>query len=44
LLKNHRGLIDAEFALNADSGGLTTIECKAVNVDVEATEKTVRRF
>ena len=24
LLKNHRDLIDAEFVLNADSGGVTT--------------------
>jgi acetylornithine deacetylase/succinyl-diaminopimelate desuccinylase-like protein len=44
LLKNHRDLIDAEFALNADSGGLTTMKGKAVNVDVEAAEKQYADF
>jgi acetylornithine deacetylase/succinyl-diaminopimelate desuccinylase-like protein len=44
LLKNHRDLIDAEFALNADSGGLTTMKGKPVNVDVEATEKQYADF
>jgi acetylornithine deacetylase/succinyl-diaminopimelate desuccinylase-like protein len=44
LLKNHRDLIDAEFALNADSGGLTTMQGKPVNVDVEATEKQYADF
>jgi acetylornithine deacetylase/succinyl-diaminopimelate desuccinylase-like protein len=44
LLKNHRDLIDAGFALNADSGGLTTNQGKAVNVDVEATEKQYADF
>src|ERR1700689_4220613 len=39
LLKNHRDLIDAAFVLNADAGGLTTMKGKAVNVDVEASEK-----
>jgi acetylornithine deacetylase/succinyl-diaminopimelate desuccinylase-like protein len=39
LLKNHRDLIDAEFVLNADSGGVTTAKGKPVNVDVEANEK-----
>jgi acetylornithine deacetylase/succinyl-diaminopimelate desuccinylase-like protein len=39
LLKNHRELIDAEFVLNADSGGVTTAKGKPVNVDVEANEK-----
>ena len=44
LLKNHRDSIDAEFALNADSGGLTTMKGRAVNVDVEATEKQYADF
>ena len=44
MLKNHRDLIDAGFALNADSGGLTTNQGKAVNVDVEATEKQYADF
>ena len=44
LLKNHRDLVDAEFALNADSGGLTTAHGKPVNVDLEATEKQYADF
>src|SRR5207302_269473 len=44
LLKNHRDLIDAEFVLNADSGGVTTIKGKPVNVDIEATEKQYADF
>ena len=44
LLKNHRDLIDAEFALNADSGGVTTMKGKVVNIDVEATEKQYADF
>jgi acetylornithine deacetylase/succinyl-diaminopimelate desuccinylase-like protein len=44
LLKNHRDLIDAEFVLNADAGGVTTIKGKPVNVDVEASEKQYADF
>jgi acetylornithine deacetylase/succinyl-diaminopimelate desuccinylase-like protein len=44
LLRNHRDLIDAEFALNADSGGLTTVKGKPVNVDLEASEKQYADF
>lgn len=44
LLKNHRDLIDAEFVLNSDSGGLTTDRGKPVNVDLEATEKQYADF
>jgi acetylornithine deacetylase/succinyl-diaminopimelate desuccinylase-like protein len=39
-----RDLIDAEFVLNADSGGVTTRQGKPVNVDVEATEKQYADF
>jgi acetylornithine deacetylase/succinyl-diaminopimelate desuccinylase-like protein len=39
LLKNHRELIDAEFALNPDAGQVYTHDGKAVSVDFEATEK-----
>jgi acetylornithine deacetylase/succinyl-diaminopimelate desuccinylase-like protein len=39
LLNNHRDLIAAAFVLNADSGGLTAVKGKPVNVDVEASEK-----
>jgi acetylornithine deacetylase/succinyl-diaminopimelate desuccinylase-like protein len=44
LLKHHRDLIDAEFALNADAGGVTTMKGKPVNVDVEASEKQYADF
>ncbi len=39
LLKNHRGLIDAEFVLNPDAGGVTTKNGKPILLGVEATEK-----
>src|SRR5271157_4541140 len=44
LLKNHRDLIDAAFALNVDSGGLTTMKGKPVNVDLGASEKQYADF
>src|SRR6266550_5916086 len=44
LLANHRDLIDAEFALNVDAGGVTTVKGKPVNVDVEASEKQYADF
>ncbi len=44
LLKNRRDLVDAEFVLNPDSGGVTTEQGKAVHVDVEASEKTYADF
>jgi len=44
LLKNHRDLVDAEFVLNADSGGVTTVKGKPVNVDIEASEKLYADF
>ena len=44
LLKNHRNLVDAGFALNPDSGGLTTVKGKPVDLDVEATEKLYADF
>jgi acetylornithine deacetylase/succinyl-diaminopimelate desuccinylase-like protein len=44
LLKNHRDLIDAAFVLNADAGGVTTLKGKAVNVDIEASEKQYADF
>ena len=39
LLKNHRDLIDAEFALNADGGGVVTEKGKAIIVEMGASEK-----
>jgi len=44
LLRNHRDLIDAEFALNPDAGGVTSAKGKIVNVDVEAGEKLYADF
>src|SRR6202040_1576236 len=44
LLTNHRDLIAAEFVLNADSGGVTTVKGKPLNVDVEASEKLYQDF
>jgi len=39
LLKNHRDLVDAEYALNPDSGGVATEHGKPLAVEFEATEK-----
>jgi len=44
LLKNHRAMLEAGFALNADAGGLVTRDGKPVDVDVEATEKLYADF
>jgi len=44
LLKNHRDLIDAEFALNPDSGGVVTDQGKPLTVEFEATEKLYADF
>ena len=44
LLKNHPELVDAAFVLNADSGGVTTMNGKPVNVDLEASEKQYADF
>lgn len=39
LLKNHRDLVDAEFAINPDSGGVDSDAGKPVTFNLEATEK-----
>ena len=44
LLKNHRDLIDAEFVLNADSGGALTDKGKPIDVEVAAAEKLYADF
>lgn len=44
LLKNQRDLIDGEFVLNADGGGVTTANGKPVNIDIEASEKQYADF
>lgn len=44
LLKNHRDLVDAEFVINVDAGGVTTVQGKPINVDIEASEKLYADF
>jgi acetylornithine deacetylase/succinyl-diaminopimelate desuccinylase-like protein len=44
LLKNHRDLIDAEFALNPDAGGVFTDGGKILDMEFEATEKLYADF
>jgi acetylornithine deacetylase/succinyl-diaminopimelate desuccinylase-like protein len=39
LLRNHRDLIDAEYVLNADGGGVYTRDGKAVMMSVDGSEK-----
>ncbi len=39
LLRNHRDLIDAEYVLNADGGGVYTHDGKAVMMSVDGSEK-----
>ena len=44
LLKNHRNLIDAEFVVNPDGGGVTLENGKAVIFSLDATEKLYADF
>jgi acetylornithine deacetylase/succinyl-diaminopimelate desuccinylase-like protein len=44
LLKNHRDLVDAEFVLNHDGGGVEMDKGKALFMDVNATEKLYGDF
>src|SRR5882762_8243379 len=44
LLKNRRLMIDAEYGLNADAGGVLTERGKPIDVEVEATEKLYADF
>lgn len=44
LLKNHRALLDAEFALNAEATGVLTEHGKPVLVELVATEKLYGDF
>ncbi len=44
LLRNHRELIDAEYAINPDAGGVTTEHGKPLSVEFEATEKLYADF
>jgi acetylornithine deacetylase/succinyl-diaminopimelate desuccinylase-like protein len=44
LIKNHRDLIDAEFVLNHDGGGVLAEHGKPVMMEVDATEKLYGDF
>jgi len=44
LLRNHRDLIDAEFVLNPDAGGVSMDHGKPLAVEFEATEKLYADF
>jgi acetylornithine deacetylase/succinyl-diaminopimelate desuccinylase-like protein len=44
LIKNHRDLIDAEFVLNSDGGGVDTEDGKPVIVSMDASEKLYADF
>ena len=44
LLKNHRELIDAEFVLNHDGGGVLSDHGKPLMMEVDATEKLYSDF
>ena len=44
LLKQHRDLVDADFALNPDSGGVTTHGGKVLAVEVASAEKLYADF
>jgi len=44
LLRNHRDLVDAGFALNPDAGGVTSVDGKPVDLDIEASEKLYADF
>jgi acetylornithine deacetylase/succinyl-diaminopimelate desuccinylase-like protein len=44
LIKNHRELIDAEFVLNHDGGGITLDHGKPVLMELDATEKLYADF
>jgi acetylornithine deacetylase/succinyl-diaminopimelate desuccinylase-like protein len=44
LLRTHRELVDAEFALNPDAGGVDSDAGKAVTFNLEATEKLYADF
>jgi len=44
LIKNHRDLIDAEFVLNSDGGGVDTANGKPVIISMDASEKLYADF
>jgi acetylornithine deacetylase/succinyl-diaminopimelate desuccinylase-like protein len=44
LIKNHRELVDAEFVLNSDGGGVETANGKPIIVSMDASEKLYADF
>jgi acetylornithine deacetylase/succinyl-diaminopimelate desuccinylase-like protein len=44
LLANHRALLDAEYALNSDAGGVTLVKGAPLSVTVQASEKVFVNF
>lgn len=44
LIRNHRELVDAEFVLNHDGGGVTLEHGKAVTMELDASEKLYADF
>jgi acetylornithine deacetylase/succinyl-diaminopimelate desuccinylase-like protein len=44
LIQHHRDLIDADYVLNPDAGGVMTDKGKPIDVEVEATEKLYADF
>jgi acetylornithine deacetylase/succinyl-diaminopimelate desuccinylase-like protein len=44
LLKNHRDLIDAEYALNTDAGGITLVDGKPHHLSLNGAEKIYADF
>jgi acetylornithine deacetylase/succinyl-diaminopimelate desuccinylase-like protein len=44
LLRNHKALFDAEFALNTDAGGVTMQNGRAIGVSLQASEKVYADF
>jgi acetylornithine deacetylase/succinyl-diaminopimelate desuccinylase-like protein len=44
LLQHHRDLVDAEYVLNPDAGGVMTDKGRPIDVEVEATEKLYADF
>src|SRR6202034_122820 len=44
LLKNHRDLVDAEYVINPDAGGVYTDNGRPVDIELEVTEKLYASF
>ncbi len=44
LVQNHRAMVDADFVLNPDAGGVNTEKGRPVDIEMEATEKLYADF